>query len=77
MVVEARESVSHQGNSNSHLRLMFGSIKSLTSGIRWRRDFARRMASVMVIGSEVFGSCVEGIRVEVGLKKAEALFALP
>ena len=35
------------------------------------------MASVMVIGSEVFGSLVEGIRVEVGLKKAEALFALP
>ena len=35
------------------------------------------MASVMVIGSELFGSCVEGIRVEVGLKKAEALFALP
>jgi len=23
------------------------------------------------------GSCVEGIRVDVGLKKAEALFALP
>ncbi len=35
------------------------------------------MASVMVIGSEGFGSCVEGIRVDVGLKKAEALFALP
>ena len=31
----------------------------------------------MVIGSEVFGGLVEGIRVEVGLKKAEALFALP
>ena len=35
------------------------------------------MASVMVIGSEGFGSCVEGIRVEVGLKNAEVLFALP
>ena len=34
------------------------------------------MASVMVIGSEGFGSCVEGIRVDVGLKKAEALFAV-
>ena len=31
----------------------------------------------MAIESEVFGSLVEGIRVEVGLKKAEALFALP
>ena len=30
----------------------------------------------MVIGSEVFGSLVEGIRVEVELKKAEALFSL-
>ena len=35
------------------------------------------MASVMAIGSDGFGSCVEGIRVDVGLKKAEALFALP
>ena len=35
------------------------------------------MASVMVIGSEGFGRCVEGIRVDVGLKKAEALFAVP
>ena len=35
------------------------------------------MASVMVIGSEGFGSCVEGIRVEVGQQNAEALFALP
>ena len=35
------------------------------------------MASVMAINSEVIGECVEGIRVEVGLKKAEALFALP
>ena len=34
------------------------------------------MASVMVIGSEVFGSCVEEIWVDVGLKNAEALFAL-
>ena len=34
------------------------------------------MASEMVIGSEVFGSCVEGIRVEVGQQKAEALFAV-
>ena len=35
------------------------------------------MASVMVIGSEGFGRCVEGIRVEVGLQNVEALFALP
>ena len=32
---------------------------------------------MMTIENEVFGSCVEGIRVDVGLKKAEALFALP
>ncbi|ABM79129.1 Hypothetical protein P9303_23961 [Prochlorococcus marinus str. MIT 9303] len=31
----------------------------------------------MATGSEGFGSCVEGIRVDVGLKKAEALFVLP
>ena len=35
------------------------------------------MASVMAIGSEGFGRCVEGIRVEVGLKNTEALFTLP
>ncbi|CAX32420.1 Hypothetical protein PMT_2902 [Prochlorococcus marinus str. MIT 9313] len=31
----------------------------------------------MVIGSEGFGSLVEGIRVEVGQQNAEALFVLP
>ena len=35
------------------------------------------MASVMAIESEVIGECVEKIRIEVGLKKTEALFALP
>ena len=35
------------------------------------------MASEMVIGSEVFSSCIEGIRVEVGQQKTEALFVLP
>jgi hypothetical protein len=35
------------------------------------------MASEMVIESEVFGSLLEGIRVEVGQQNAEALFALP
>ena len=34
------------------------------------------MASVMATGSEGLGNCVEGIRVDVGLKKAEALFAV-
>ena len=34
------------------------------------------MASVMVIESEVFGSLVEGIRVEVGQQNTEALFVL-
>ena len=34
------------------------------------------MASEMVIGSEVFGSLAEGIRVEVGQQNAEVLFAL-
>ena len=34
------------------------------------------MASVMAIGSEGFGSLVEGIRVDVRLKNAEALFAV-
>ena len=34
------------------------------------------MASVMAIGSEGFGSCVEEIRVEVGQQNAEILFAL-
>ena len=33
---EASESVSRQDSSNSHLRLMFGSIKSQRSGIRLR-----------------------------------------
>ena len=74
--VEARRNGSHQDSSNSLLLLMFGSIKSQRSGIKLRRDFARRMASVMVIGSEVFGSCVEGIRVEAGQQIVEALFAL-
>ena len=31
---------------------------------------------MMVIGSEVFGSCVEGISVEVVHQNAEALFVL-
>ena len=35
------------------------------------------MASVMVMGSEGFGSYIEGIRVEVGRQNAEALFVLP
>ena len=35
------------------------------------------MASEMATGSEVFGSCVEGIRVEVGQQNAEALFTVP
>ena len=35
------------------------------------------MASVMATGSEGFGSCVEGIRVEVVQQNAEALFVLP
>ena len=34
------------------------------------------MASKMVTGSEGFGSCVEGIRVDVGQQNAEALFVL-
>ena len=30
----------------------------------------------MAIGSEGFGSCIEGIRVEVGQQNAEALFVM-
>ena len=44
---------------------MFGSIKSQRSGIKLRCDLGVQIASMMVIGSGVFGGCFEGIRVEV------------
>ena len=65
---EARASVSHQGNSNSLLPLTYATIKSQRSGIKLRWDFARRMVSVMAIRSEGFGSYVEGLWIDVGLK---------
>ena len=36
VLTEARESVFHQDSSNCLLYLIVASIKSLTSGIRWR-----------------------------------------
>ena len=65
MLIEVRESVSRQGSSNCLLHLIVASIKSLMSGIRWRLDLNEPMASVMAIGSEVIGECVEEITLEV------------
>jgi hypothetical protein len=48
---------------------MCGSIKYLKSGSRLRRDLDEPMASMMGIGSEVCGRCVEEIDVSVELKK--------
>ena len=45
--------------------LMYGSTKSLTSGIRLRCGLDKPMASVMAIESEVFGSCAREIDVSV------------
>ena len=67
---------SHQDNRNYPLHLIFASIKFQKAGIKSRWDLEGRMESVMAIGSEVFGSCVEGMWVDVGLKNAEALFAV-
>ena len=66
MLIEAVESVSHQGNSNCLLYLIVASIKSQRNGIKWRRDLDEPMAFVMATGSEVIAECVEGIRIEVG-----------
>ena len=77
MLIEARESVSHQGSSNCLLHLIVASIKSLTSGIRWGRDLDEPMAFVIAIGSEVIGECVEGIRVEVGGKVLRMVLVCP
>ena len=68
MLIEAVESVSHQGSSYCLLHLIVASIKSLTNGIRWRRDLEDPMASVMATGSEVSSECIERIRVEVRAK---------
>ncbi len=65
---EARASEYHQGNSNYRLLLIVASIKSQRSGTRLQCDFAGRMASVMAIGGDVFGECVEGIKVSVEIK---------
>ena len=75
---EARRNGSHQVNSNSHLPLTVGSIEFQRSGIKLRWDLGVPMASVMVtMESEVIGECIEWIWIDVGLKKAEALFAPP
>ena len=76
-VPEARRTGCHQDSRNYPLPLTSGSIKFQRSGIRWRWDLDERMASVMATWSEGFGCCVEGIWIDVGLKNAEALFALP
>ncbi len=75
--VKAGWSGFHQDSSNSRLHLIVASIKFQRSGIKLRWDLDEPMASVMVIRSEGFGSCVEGIWIDVGLKNAEALFTLP
>jgi hypothetical protein len=48
--------------------LIVASIKSQRSGIRLKCDFAGRIASVTAIGSDVFGECVEEIKVPVELR---------
>jgi len=58
VLIETRESVSHQGSSNSLLHLIVASIKTLTSGIRWRCDLDEPTAE-MAIESEVFANCTE------------------
>ncbi len=57
-----------QGNSNSHLLLIVASTKSQKTGIRLQCGLEEPMASVMAIGSEVFGSCVGEIDVSVEQK---------
>ena len=66
MLIEARESEYHQDRSNCRLRLICGSIKSLTNGTRLQCDLGEPMASVMAIEREVLISCVEGIRIDLG-----------
>ena len=77
MLIEARESVSHQGSSNCLLHLIVASIKSLTSGIRRGRDLDEPMAFVIAIGSEVLGECVVAIRVELGRKVLRMALVCP
>ena len=77
MLIQARESVSHQGSINCLLHLIVVSIKSQRSGIRWRRDLDEPMAFVMAIESEVVGECVEGIRVEVRREVLKMVLVCP
>ncbi len=55
----------HQVSSNYRLPLIVASIKSLMTGSRLRSDLEEPIASVMGIGSEVCGRCVEEIDVSV------------
>ena len=64
----ARASEYREGKCNYPLRLTYASIKSQRSGTRLQCDFAGRMASVAAIGSDIFGKCVEGIKVSAELR---------
>jgi hypothetical protein len=55
----------HQGNNSCRLHLTSGSIKSQKNGSRLWCDLDEPMASVIAIGSEVFGRCAERIDVSV------------
>jgi hypothetical protein len=65
---EGKANEYHQGNSNYLLPLIVASIKSLMNGIKLQCGLDEPMVSVMAIGSEVFGSCVGGIDVSVGME---------
>ena len=65
---EARESEYHQGNIKYRLLMFFASIKSHKSRTRLQFDFAGRIASVTAIRSDVFGVCVEVIKVSVEIR---------
>ena len=64
-VPEARRTGSHQGSRNYPLPVTCGLIKFQRIGTRLRWDLGEPMVSVIAIGSGVFGSYFEVIRVEV------------
>ena len=69
------------GLGNALLIVFVAVHQPRAGGVWWGRHqiavrFRKRIASFMAIGSEVFGSCVEGIRVEVRQQNDEALFVL-
>ena len=65
VVIAAIANEYHQGSTNYPLPLSYAPIRYQMIGIRLLGDLDEPMVSVMAIGSEVFGRCVEEIDVYV------------